>query len=391
MNLSRIIIVARKELMDGFRDKRALYTVILSSLFGPLLIAFMLNSFAGQQRAAQEIKIPVVGQQYGPVLVQWLGQQRGVEIIAGPADAEAAVRDRKQEFVLVIDKDFAEKFRNSRPALVKVVSDSTRQSSEPKVRRLHKLLDGFNGQMGSLRLIAHGVSPVIASALKVEDVEISNAQQRSATIFNTIPLFIIAAAFTVAMQIATDATAGERERGSLEPLLVNPVPRWQFIAGKWLAAASVSIVGMLATLAITAYVLTRLPLEDLDIRNHLGVPECLMLGLALIPIGLMAPAMQIYLACFAKSFKEAQSYMTFLILAAVLPGTITTFYPISDKPWLKPIPILGQYSISIDILGGKFPSPWLLLASAVLALTLCAVCLWLASRLFSSEKIILGR
>lgn len=391
MNFSPAIVVARKELMDGFRDKRAIYTVLISTFFGPLLIAFMLNQFAGQQRAAQEIKIPIVGRQYGPVLVHWLEQQQGVELKDGPVDAEAAVRDKNEEFVLVIDKDFADKFGESRSAPVKVVSDSTRESIVPKVKRLRKLLEGFNGQMAAMRLIAHGVSPSISRVLKVEDVEISNAQQQSAVIFNSIPLFLIAAAFTVAMQLSTDATAGERERGSLEPLLINPVARWQFIGGKWLAAALVALVGMAATLALMAYIMTRLPLEDLGIRNHLGAPECLLLAITLLPIGLLAPAMQIYLACFAKSFKEAQSYMSFLILGAVLPGTITTFYPIGDKVWLKPIPILGQYAMSIDILGGKVPSPWLLATSAVVAVALVALFLWLAARLFSSEKIILGR
>ena len=240
MNFSPAIVVARKELMDGFRDKRAIYTVLISTLFGPLLIAFMLNQFAGQQRAAQEIKIPIVGRQYGPVLVHWLEQQQGVELKDGPVDAEAAVRDKNEEFVLVIDKDFADKFGESRSAPVKVVSDSTRESIVPKVKRLRKLLEGFNGQMAAMRLIAHGVSPSISRVLKVEDVEISNAQQQSAVIFNSIPLFLIAAAFTVAMQLSTDATAGERERGSLEPRLINPVARWQFIGGKWLAAALVA-------------------------------------------------------------------------------------------------------------------------------------------------------
>ncbi len=388
--MSRIVAVMRKELMDGFRDKRALYTVIISALAGPLLIAFMLNQFAGQQRAAREISVPVVGRQYAPILVHWLEQQNGVAIEDGPADAEKAVKDRKAEFVLVIDKDFAEKFRDSRAAPVQLISDSTRQSTLPKVHRLQKLLERFNGQMGAMRLIAHGVSPAIGAVLQIKEVEVSSAQQQSATIFNMIPMFIIAAAFTVAMQLATDATAGERERGSLEPLLINPVPRWQLIAGKYAAAALVSIGGMAATLAITAYVLSRLPLEDLGIRNHLGLPECLWLSLALIPIGLLAPAMQIYFACFAKSFKEAQSYMSFLILGAVLPGTIMTFYPV-DKWYLKPIPMLGQYALSIDILGGKIPSAWMFALAATVALALTGVLLWLASGLFSSEKIILGR
>ncbi len=391
MNLSLIGVVMRKELTDGVRDRRALYTVLLSALFGPLVIAFMLNQLAGQQRSAQEIKVPIVGRQYAPILVNWLEQQSGVDVTEGPADAEAAVRERKQEFVLVIDKEFAKKFRQSRAALVKVVSDSTRQSAEPKVKRLRNLLSRFNGEMGSLRLMARGVSPVVATVLKVEDVEISNAQERAATIFNIIPLFLIAAAFSAGMQISTDATAGERERFSLEPLLITPVPRWQLITGKWLAACVASLVGMAATLGITAYVMSHLSLEDLGIRYHLGVPECLLIFGVIAPVGLIAPALQVYLACFAKTFKEAQSYMAFLVLVAILPGMFATFYPLGDHPWMKPIPILGQYALSVDILGGKMPGAAVLIGSALLSIAFACFFLGLASRLFASERIILGR
>jgi sodium transport system permease protein len=391
MNFSKLIVVARKELTDNLRDRRAIYTIAFSTLFSPLLIAFLFSQLAGQERAAQEIKIPVAGRAYGPVLVNWLEQQPGIQVIDGPADPEAAVRDQSQEFVLVIEKDFAEKFRDSRPAPVQIVSDSTRQSTGPKVRRLQSLLRRFSGEMGGLRLMARGVSPMVASALKIQEIEVSNAAQRAARIFNFIPLFAIIAAFSAAMQISTDTTAGERERLSLEPLLINPVPRWQLVGGKWLAAAIAAVVGMAGTLAITAYMLSRLSLEDLGVRFHLGVPECLLLFAALAPMALVAPAIQIYLACFAKTFKEAQGYMAYLLLAAMLPGLLSTFYPIADKPWMRPIPIFGQYVLATDILGGKIPSVLILLAAAAVAVAVVVIFLWLATRLFYSEKIIFGR
>jgi sodium transport system permease protein len=391
MNFSRMIVVARKELTDAFRDRRAIYVVLFSVLFGPLMIAFMLNQIAGQEKAAQEIKIPVVGKEFGPVLVNWLEQQSGVEIVAGPAEAEAAVKDRKVDFVLVIEKDFAQKFRDSRPAPVQVVSDSTRQSSRASVRRVHALLTQFSGQLGSLRLIARGVSPALVSGLKVEDVEVSNSQQRAAEVFNIIPMFLILAAFTAGMQIATDSTAGERERGSLEPLLLNPVPRWQLVGGKWLAAAVASLGGMIATLVVTSQVLSRLSLEDLGVRNRLGTPELILLILAIAPMALVAPAVQIYFACFAKSFKEAQSYMSFLIFAAIIPGMVSIFHPISNQPWMEPIPVMGQYALAMDILSGKTPAPIVFIAAALAACAVAGAFVWLATRSFSSEKIIFGR
>ena len=391
MKLSPLIIVARKELTDASRDRRSLYVLLFSALFGPLMIAFMLNQIAGQEKAANDIKVPVVGRQYAPLLINWLEQQPGVEIVPGPASPEAAVRDRKLDFVLVIDKEFGEKFRESRPAPVQMFSDSTRQSVRSKVRRLRALMGRFSGEIGSMRLIARGVSPSIASALKLDDVEVSNAQQRAATVFNVIPMFLILAAFTTSMQIATDSTAGERERGSLEPLLLNPVPRWQLVAGKWLAAAIAAFGGMLVTLLVIAAVLSRLPLEDLGVRFHLGGAEILLVMAAIAPMALLAPAMQLYLACFAKSFKEAQSYMGFLIFLVTIPGVLTSFYPITGRPWLHPIPVVGQFAMSMDILGGKPPSQWGLILAALTCSLLVAAFIALATRLLSAEKIIFGR
>ncbi len=391
MNFSAIPIIARKELMDSSRDRRALYPLVMSSLFGPLLIGFMLNQIAGQERGAHEIKVAMVGREYAPILVNWLQQQPGVEVIAGPADAEAAVKDRTAEFVVVVDKDFAEKFRDSRPAPVHLYSDSTRLNARSKIRRIRSLLNRFNSEIGAMRLIARGVSPSVATSLKLDEVEVSNAQQRAATVFNIIPMFLILAAFSAGMQIATDSTAGERERGSLEPLLLNPVPRWQVVTGKWMAAALASMVGMMATLLITAYMLSRLPLEDLGVRYHLGQTEILLMILTLAPLALVAPALQIYLACFAKSFKEAQSYMAFLVLAVTIPGVLSTFYPVMNQPWMHPIPILGQYATASDILGGKMPSALGMALAAVAALALAGLFLALATKLLSAEKIIFGR
>lgn len=391
MNLNQAIIVARKELTDGFRDRRALYGMLFGALFGPLFISFMLTQEAKQQRAAQEITIPIVGKENSPMLVQWLGQQTGVLVKDGPADAEKAVRDQSEDIVLVIKKEFAEKFSASRPAPVQIVSDSTRMSAMPKVRRLRNLLNLFSGQMGGLRLIARGITPTIATALKVDDVEVSSAQQGIAKLFNFIPLFIMMAAFTAGMTFATDTTAGERERLSLEPLLINPAPRWILVSGKWLAAVTAAVLSMAATLAITANVLSRLSLEDLGFRFHLGTPECLLIFAAVWPMALLIPAVQIYLSCFAKTFKEAQTYMSFLILGAIAPTMISTFHPLGDNPALKLIPFLGQSLLAGDVMGGNIPPVLLFVASSAIAVALAGVFLLLAARLFSSEKIIFGR
>jgi sodium transport system permease protein len=391
MNFARTLVVVRKELMDAFRDKRSIYSVVIGAMVGPIMIGFLLNRIADQQRGAQEIQIPVVGRENAPVLVNWLEQQAGVDITTGPKDAEAAVRDRKLDFVLVIPKEFPEKFRASKPARIQLVSDSTRQSTHAKVQRLRSLLSQFSHEIGGLRLVARGVSPAIASALDVEDLEVSSAQQRAAMVFNMIPMFLALAAFVAGMHIATDATAGERERGSLEPLLVNPIPRFELVAGKWLAAVASSMAGMTATLLITSTVLLRLPIEDLGFRFRFGAPDAMLLLAATLPLALVAPSIQMYLASFAKSFKEAQSYMGYLIFLPMMPGMAATFYPIGDRPWLAPVPIVGQYALSADIMGGKPPAAVYFVIAAVCAAGFALVFLWMTTRLFSKERIIFGR
>ncbi len=389
--MNRILTVARKEWIDAFRDRRALYSLLIGSLFGPAMIGFMFSQIASQQKSAQEIKVPVVGREYAPVLVNWLQQQNGVEIVEGPADPEAAVRDRQVDFVLVIEKEFAAKFRESRPAPVKVVSDATTQSNRAKVVRLNSLLNGFSSETGALRLLTRGVSPAVMQTLKVEQVEVATAQQRAAMIFNFIPMFLVLALFTAAMPIASDSTAGERERGSLEPLLIIPIPRWQLVAGKWLAATWAAMLGMLLTLAFTLVVLSRLALEELGIRNHLGVGQVLLILAAVAPMGLVWPAVQMFVSCFAKSFKEAQSYLGMLVIFPTIPGIVSVFYPITNRPWMHPLPVLGQYSMVTEILGGKAPSVLSFAAAIAVAVGLTAILLVIATRLFSSEKIVFGR
>jgi sodium transport system permease protein len=145
------------------------------------------------------------------------------------------------------------------------------------------------------------------------------------------------------------------------------------------------------TLLILSKVLSKLPLEDLGVRYHLGQSDLFLLVLTIAPIAMMAPAIQMYLACFAKSFKEAQSYMAFLVFGVTVPGVLSTFYPITNRPWMHPIPILGQYAAAADILGGNLPSPVGMAIAALASLALVFLFLSLATRMLSSEKILFGR
>ena len=391
MNGARILVVMRKELRDSFRDRRALFSIFFSAIFFPVVITVMMNRVADRARNADHITVPVVGAENAPALVNWMGQQYGVTIVPGPPDPESAVRDKTVEVVLVIPKDFAKRFNSSKPAEVRVVSDSSRTVSAPIVNRVRGLVAAYGSQIGGLRLIARGVSPSIASAVQIQNIEVSSAQQRAATILNFIPLMLMIAAFSGGMQIATDSTAGERERGSLEPLLVNPVPRGIFVGGKWLAATFAAMLSVCLTTALSVAQLHLIPLEDLGIRFGLGPNEVIGMLAAILPLCPLTAAIQLYVGTYARSFKEAQSYMGVLISMLMLPALLSSLYPIADRPWMYPAPVIGQYLLLTAFLGGRSHG-WLeFTLSAGSAIVISLLLVRLTTRLFQNERIIFGR
>jgi sodium transport system permease protein len=386
-----LLVVMRKELRDAFRDRRAIYSVLIGSLFGPLLVGAMFNAIADRQRELEEVTVPVIGMGHAPALVDWLRQQSGVTVVAGPADPEAAVRDRSEDVVVIIPEDYATKFRASRPVELQVVSDGSRTASRPKVLRVRALLQRYSGEVAALRLIGRGVSPAVVTPLQLQDREVSSSQQRAATILNFIPLFIVLAAFTGGMAIATDSTAGERERGSLEPLLVNPAPRAAIAGGKWLAAALSAALSVGITTTLCLLLLRAIPLQDLGIRFRMDPSQVWWLLAAALPLCLLATAIQTYLSTFARSFKEAQTYMGYLIMVPVLPGVLSSMYPITSQPWMYPVPILGQHLLAGDILGGKTPSPLMFLLAALSAIATALLLVRLTTRILCKEQVVFGR
>jgi len=351
----------------------------------------MFTVIAGRGRDAQEIKLPVAGVEYAPAFVDWLKQQTGVEIVAAPADPEQAVRDRKEDVIIIIEKDFSKNMARGIPAPVKLISDGTREASRPKVTRAKELVNGYSSQLAALRLIARGVAPALASPLQVREVEVSSAQERLATILNILPLFLVLAALTGGMQIAIDTTAGERERGSLEPLLLNPVPRVALAAGKWLAASAFGCGSVLFSLLLTVNVLRRVPWHDLGIRFRVSDGDLLSLLALVLPLALFLSAVVMFASTFARSFKEAQGYIGLLILLPMLPGLLASLYPLSNRPWLAPIPIIGQYALAADVLGGKPPSVAFYVLAGASVLACAGVLVSLTSRMLTREKIIFGR
>ncbi|HWI18256.1 MAG TPA: ABC transporter permease [Vicinamibacterales bacterium] len=389
--VTQALVVIKKELKDWSRDRRSIITVLVSSLLAPGIIFFMFNSMASRQRSVEDITVPVVGAANAPAFVDWLKQQAGVTIVEGPENPEEAVRSRREDVVVVIPENFAKNFKASRPAQVRLISDGSSQNARPKIQRVRQMLNRYSGEIGSLRLIARGVSPVVASPVQVEDVEVSSAQQRAAMILGFIPLFVMLSAFTGAMGITTDSTAGERERGSFEALLVNPAPRIAIAAGKWLAGTLTAIATVMITAGLLFAMFRYLPLQDLGIRFRLGTPEMLGTMAVVLPLCPLIVAIQMYVATFAKSFKEAQSYLSFLMMAQMIPGMMATMNPTGTKAWMYYIPWIGQQTLLTDVLGNKPIGVMVFAVVGVVNVVLAVVAIRATAGLLHREKIIFGR
>jgi sodium transport system permease protein len=336
--------VFRKEVRENIRDRRALFnSLLLGPLLFPLLFVGMMwfLQSAEQERAEQPLELPVVGAGYAPNLMRYLEQQ-GAIIQPEPEDPEAMVRNQETPVVIRILPEFPERWDEGLPAPVEVIMDPSRQESNTAIRRVKGLLLGYGQRIGSLRLQLRGVSPQIASPVMLKDVDLSTAKSRAILAVIFLPYVLMITAFTGATHLAMDTTAGEKERKSLEPLLINPVPRWQIMTGKMLTTTAFAMASLALTLVSFRIVLPYMPIGAFGMDLTLGLMTLLRILLVISPVAILAAALLTLLASFAKSYREAQSYMGLVILIPMIPSLIFMANPIRAEAWMMTIPLFSQ-------------------------------------------------
>ncbi len=385
-----VFVVFGKELVDGLRDRRSLFSLLLFPLLGPVLIAVMLSQTAERLADASTARLPVAGRANAPALVAFL-EERGVEVVAPPADVFGAVREREVPTVLIIPDDYGARFRTGKPAPVQLVVDDSRADAMPTVRRVEALIEGYGRSVGTLRLLAHGTNPELAEPVKLERVDLSTPKKRAALFLNVIPMFVLIASFIGGMYTATDATAGERERGSLEPLLITPISRPALVMGKWLTALAFSGCNVVFTLAVTLGTLHYVSLEGLGVSVSVTAADvAAILGLVL-PLAVFVASAQLFVASFARTHKEAQTYLSLMLFLPMLPGVFATVTPIKTQLFMTAIPVIGQQQLLSDIIRGDVVEPLGFVFSALSSLVLGLACMYGTAFLFRRESIIYGR
>ena len=350
--LKWIWVVARKEMIEGCRDRRSLMAALILPLFGPMFMVFTFNTVAERQRSAAELPVYISGGAHAPHLVEWI-EQRDIEVLPGPDDPKEAVRQGEMAAVLVVPEDYAASFATGEGVEIQLVYDGARMDAQPQVGQVRGLVNAYSRHMGNLRLMVRGVSPELAHPLRLEDVDIASRRQRSVVVLNFIPMFIVLAAFLSGANLAIDISAGERERRSLEPLLVNPVSRRALAIGKWFACVCFAFGGTGLTLLCISVALTRLPLAEMGMRLSLSPLDIVGVLAAVMPLAFLASGVQLLVSTFARSFKEAQTYISLLIFMPMAPSVVDMLSPIGRQDWMAWVPLLGQQVLLKAVLGGE--------------------------------------
>jgi sodium transport system permease protein len=380
-----------KELRDALRDRRtALMVLFASILTGPVTLVLVAQFVSGLEEKASILKVRIAGQEHAPALVNFL-RRSDVEIEVAPADYQARVREGRLDAVIVVPRDFDQKYLAGDNARVEIVYDDSRTESGPATRQAERLLRAFNREAGMLRLMARGVSPDLTEPLKVQHVNTATPKQRGAMLLFLIPMFAILSPLLGGMTIAIDSTAGERERGSLEPLLANPVAIWRVVAGKWLAAWS--FASAVAALTLTGFVAaaTLYAGKRVAALMTFGMPELVLFLAMAIPFAAMTAALQMLISTYGRSYREAQTYVSYLATLVSFVPLIVLFSGLKDAFWQLWVPVLGQQVVLTRIVRGDTLGWMDWAVPSLVALAIAGACVYAVAQLLRDERIVFGR
>lgn len=376
-------MVFRKELLDTARDRRTLLVVLVSSvMMGPMMLMLLSGLIAKMEDKAEQREIVVAGMAQAPTLQNYLLRQTW-HVKDAPPDYEQLIRTSKLgDPVLVIPPDFESKLQQGDLPEIELVSDSANKQSSSGVRPIQDLLRGFNSERAALSMASRGVAVELLSAMKVQERDLAGTQSRAAQLTGMLSFFVLIAVVSGALNAALDSTAGERERGSLEPLLMNPITGIALVLGKWGAVAAVSMC--IAVLSCVSFVPGQwlLRSDNLQAMFQFGWPEVGLFLVVLLPFAAAISALLMAVAIRCKSVKEAQANSTVVMLAVSLLPLVSMFNQTGEEVWHLWVPALAQNTLLLRVLKGEGFTAEQLVVPLLVCVVLATLCLsFVASRL----------
>ncbi len=392
--MSALFTVCRKEIVETLRDRRTLVGLLMGPLFGPVFFAVLINLMVSRNLTSIEetLRVPMLGAERAPNLVAYL-KARGIEEpedhgVTTVEQATALVGTGEHDVVLAIDEAFGTDFGTERAARVTVIVDRSKSRAGSRIGRVRGAIEAYGQQIGALRLVASGANPRLMRPLIVDELDVSTPASRAALMLGVLTYFMLFATLTGGMHLAIDTTAGERERKSLEPLLALPVTRASLILGKMTATVCYMLASLALTLAAFTVVLRQLPLGAIGMSSSFDVATAALAFLLVCPFAPLGAALMTTVASFTKTYREAQTYLTFVLLVPTLPLAFATFLSVEPELKLMWIPSLSQHLLITTLIKDQ-PLDLSLTALSIASTLVFGLLLgWLAVRLYRREAIL---
>jgi sodium transport system permease protein len=360
--------VFTKELRDALRDRRTLLTMLVSAvLMGPLMLVALSLLVADLETRAESRELLAVGLDSAPTLRNYLLRQNRV-LLAAPPDHEQQLADRRLgQAVLVVPPGFEADLAAGLLPQLRLVSASANLRAQGSAQTWQRLLQGFNQEQATLRLALRGVPPAALHVVQVDEEDLAGPLARAAQFTRLLPYFVLMAVVYGALNAALDTTAGERERGSLEPLLMTPVSRGALVLGKWGAVAAVGMgVALLSCFSfLSGQWLLRS--ETLAAMFHFGLREAALFLALLLPMAALVSALLMAVAIRCRTFKEAQASGTVVVVLMSLVPMVALFNQGGEPAWYRWVPALAQFTLMNRVLEAEALAPAAVLAPLLVA------------------------
>jgi sodium transport system permease protein len=388
-----IFTVFMKEVRESLRDRRTLWSALgFGAIFSPLLFAGILSLTIHRNDPANDgpVTLAVSHAERAPNLVGHLVEY-GVtveRIDYDEAGARRAIRQHRYKAVLMIPPEYAERFSAGKPAPLELYSDSSDQGIDRDVRRTKAILATYGAIITQLRLVARGVDPATLAPISVHDVDVSTPASRSVLALGTMSYMILLAMLMGGMYLAIDATAGERERGSLEPLLTVPVRRDHLIYGKILATCAFMTTSLIVSVVAMSITLRFIGLEGLGMSVNFGPLTALKMVLLCLPLAPLGASLMTIIAAYTRSYREAQAYLSLVMLVPTLPLVFAGVLGLRPSLALMATPSMGQHFLITSLLRDEAIPTLYLVTSVGVTLGLAVILAAIAGRLYHREALL---
>lgn len=373
-------ILYRKELRDLSRDRRTLFWSFFGFLLLPVLMTLPLLAIISDASSPREtMYLTIESPERAPDLVSYL-ERRSIEHSQDPEDVVA--------ITLRLDPKFVEKMARGEQATVTVIGDKSDDAVQSKLRRVERVLDHYSTRQARLRLIARGIDPTVIMPLDIQKESSATPKSRGSFILKSMVMMLLFTLFAGSINVVIDLTVGERERKSFTLLLTHPMSTPEILLAKVATIASHSLLCLLISLVSFAVVYSLVPWEEIGFTIDIGPTFVLFSWCVSAPLVAMSASLLSLIALLARSLKEAQTYMSLLVVIPFVPTLLDTF---DIARWLLPwVPMTGQQHAMIEFAKGNSIGLPELLVSTLGTLILASIMFWGGCRVLRSEKILFG-